>query len=78
MLVLFSPSCRYVSVGRGWLNGDFSMVAKVSHFAGSRVKNQREVPISYVRACLDGEKFWVNSCSTFRCYLAKFIQLWTN
>jgi hypothetical protein len=25
-------------------------------------------------ACLDSEKFWVNFCSTFRCYLAKFKQ----
>jgi hypothetical protein len=29
-------------------------------------------------ACLVGENFWVSSCSTFRCYLTKFIQLWTN
>jgi hypothetical protein len=25
------------------------------------------------RACLDGEKFWVNFYSIFRCYLIKFI-----
>jgi hypothetical protein len=30
------------------------------------------------RAYLVGEKFWMSSCSTFRCYLTKFIQLWTN
>jgi hypothetical protein len=26
-----------------------------------------------LRACLDGEKFWVNFCSTFCCYLIKSI-----
>jgi hypothetical protein len=31
-----------------------------------------------LRASLVGENFWVNSCSTFRCYLTKIIQLWTN
>jgi hypothetical protein len=29
-------------------------------------------------ACLVGEKFWVSSYTIFRCYLTKFIQLWTN
>jgi hypothetical protein len=31
-----------------------------------------------LRVCLDGENFWINSCSTFHWYLTKFIQLWIN